>query len=237
MERMSIDSEAPRPPRPPPYSQGVGTVFQFAGAVVFIVMMFVCCASGLFSRESATRTSLNNVGWGRTFDDKPVYSAQLATAISVPAGAVAGLGLSAVGLGLQAGNRRAAVMAVALCSLMGIFLLVNTIFFAVTVRSIGLTGLSFFGACIFCTLDALAFAAALELHRFPASDDFDMAFEPLDGPSSQDEAASPDAELQHELAYRRRRLQVQQKELEELERRLKRRRESRDQPPEPPKAV
>ena len=232
-----MSNQPPQPTLPRAYSQGVGTVFQFAGAVVFLLLMFVCCISGLFSRESATRTSLNNVGWGRTSDGKPIYSAQLATAISVPAGAVAGLGLSAVGLGLQAGSRRAGMIAVVICTIMGTFLLVNTIFFAVTVRSIGLTGLSLVGAGLFCALDALAIGAVIELGKNPAPDENDMAFEPLDGPGNAGGEASPDAELQHEVAYRRRRLEVQQAELDALERRLKRRREGREDPPSPPNSV
>src|SRR5438477_12049458 len=84
----------PPPPASPPraFTQGVGTVFQFAGVILFIVSMFVCCASSLLSRETAMHTGLTTIGWHS-------YSAQKAITISLLASIFFGLVLAGFGLG------------------------------------------------------------------------------------------------------------------------------------------
>jgi len=45
---------------PPPraFTQGVGTVFQFAGGILFIALSLACCGSGLLGKETWKREDL-----------------------------------------------------------------------------------------------------------------------------------------------------------------------------------
>src|SRR5260370_24426637 len=95
------------PPRA--FTQGVGTVFQFAGVTLFLMMMSVCCLSSLLSKDYAARADRTQVGWHFPGDkaDEPSYSYARAMTISVALGGFFGIALAAIGLGLQA-QRRAA---------------------------------------------------------------------------------------------------------------------------------
>src|SRR6187455_1221047 len=104
-----MDSPAPPPkaddtPPPRAFSQGLGTVFQFVGVLMFLGMSFVCCGSSLLSKETATHTNLTRIGWHYAGDapDQPSYSAQRALTVCVFAGVFFGMALAGVGLGLQA---------------------------------------------------------------------------------------------------------------------------------------
>ena len=50
------ETETTSPPRA--FTQGVGLVFQWLGVVMFLAFMFVCCSSGLLSKDVATHSSL-----------------------------------------------------------------------------------------------------------------------------------------------------------------------------------
>src|SRR6185295_3364318 len=57
LARMESPQASTSPLDTPPraFSQGVGTVFQVAGVLVFLYASFSCCGSGLLSREWATQ--------------------------------------------------------------------------------------------------------------------------------------------------------------------------------------
>src|SRR5690349_13405771 len=97
------DAASPNKPMdvPPPraFTQGVGTVFQFVGVILFVASMFVCCGSSLVSKEVAQRHELTLIGWsfetgggGTVF-----YSAQRAISVSVTLAVFFGLALAGIG--------------------------------------------------------------------------------------------------------------------------------------------
>src|SRR3954467_13035963 len=102
----------PRPPRA--FTQGVGTVFQFAGGILFIAMSLACCGSGLLGKETWKREDLMRVGWHLPGDakDQPSYSAQRATSVALVGGIGFALAVAGLGLGLQATRKSAAGVAV-----------------------------------------------------------------------------------------------------------------------------
>src|SRR3954471_1627323 len=78
---------------PPPraFTQGVGTVFQAAGVVLFLAFLFLCCGTGLLSKDVAERKDWAAVGWGHYVDHagpggpvtRVVYPASRAAAVAV----------------------------------------------------------------------------------------------------------------------------------------------------------
>src|SRR5689334_18416377 len=82
---------ATSPPPPRAFTQGVGTVFQAAGGVLFVGFLFVCCGTGLLSRNVAERKDWAAVGWGQYVDrsgpgapvTRVLYPASRAVASSV----------------------------------------------------------------------------------------------------------------------------------------------------------
>ena len=87
------------PPRA--FTQGVGTVFQFTGVTLFLVLMFVCCASGLLSPRTAIRKDLSNVGWPHDVEPgaTAAYSVPKAMTVSLAFGVFCGIALAGLGLG------------------------------------------------------------------------------------------------------------------------------------------
>src|SRR6185436_16979889 len=148
-------------------SQGVGTVFQFVGVIMFLVMMFVCCGSGLISKDVATQSNLTHIGWG-------IYTAQKALTMGVFLGVLLGMALACVGLGLQAQSRVAAPAGVVISANGAILFAVNTIFSAVAVRSILFTLIAMVLTGTFAILFALVLAAAKEMKRNPPPADLDV---------------------------------------------------------------
>ena len=130
----------PTPPPPHAFTQGVGTVFQFVGVTLFVISMFTCCSTSLLSKDTATHSGLTAIGWHRAGDapDQPAYSAQRALTITLPASLVYGMALAALGLGLQAANRKATFAAVTLNLLSVIFWIVQLVFF-VSIKWISLS--------------------------------------------------------------------------------------------------
>ena len=221
---------APPPPPPPPraFTQGVGQVFQFVGVILFLVMFFTCCGSSLLSKDWATRSQLTRIGWGESrraapgAPAQPAYSAQQALTISVFAGVFFGMALAGVGLGLQAGSRIAAPGAVLVASIGTVFWLVHAVFAASAARSVVFSviaaGLSF----LFAGLLAFAVNAFREMRKNPPPPGHDVLPPGYKIPYSHYHDDPPEVRLAAELAERRERLAVQQKELEALEAKIKR---------------
>jgi hypothetical protein len=214
----------PEPETPPrAFTQGVGTVFQFTGVTLFIVMMFICCSSALISKDKAESKDFTRIGWHLPADppDQPTFSAQKAIAIAVPAGVLLGLGAATLGLGLQAENRLSPFGAVLLTGIGLTFWLLETIF-AITAMSSIL--LSFFAAVLtltFAALFALALASLLEMTRQPPAVGHELLPTDYQIPYSYLHQDPPEIRLAKELNQRRQKLAIEQKELEQLERRLK----------------
>jgi hypothetical protein len=212
-------------PTPPPraFTQGLGVVFQVSGCVLFLAAMFVCCGSSLLSKEWAEHTDLTKIGWTN-------YSAQRALTICVAAGVFFGVALAAVGLGMQAEHRRAAMMGVIL-TLAGVtFWLVHTIFAAAAARSEFATILAGGLAVAFIALLVLAVAAAREMERNPPKMGHEVLPAGYKIPYSHYHDDPPEVRLAAELQQRRERLAVQQKELELLEEKLKKKLDEGNQP-------
>src|SRR5689334_5640530 len=105
---------SPTPPPPRAFTQGVGTVFQFAGVTLFLILMFVCCASGLLSPRTAIRKDLANVGWSG-------YPVPKAMTLSLAFGIFCGIALAGLGLGLQATHRRTPLAAMVVTGFASVF--------------------------------------------------------------------------------------------------------------------
>jgi hypothetical protein len=225
----------PNPTDPPPpraFTQGVGTVFQFVGVLLFVISMFVCCGSSLISKDVAQRHDLTLVGWsfGAGGEGTVFYSAQRAISLSVTLAVFFGLALAGIGLGLQAQRRLAPVAGVGVCAFAVIFWGVQTVFAAQKLRSVTLALLAFLLFALFGVLTGLAVAALREMRRTPPPPDHEILPADYKVPYSHLHEDPPEVRLARELEQRRERLAVQQKELEMLEGRLKKKLEQRDGP-------
>lgn len=210
------DPSSQSPPPPRAFAQGVGTVFQFVGVILFLAMTFTCCGSGLLSREWATRDELSRIGWDG-------YSAQRAITISVFCGVFFGIALAGVGLGLQAEHQNAATGGVALTAIGTLFWLVHTVFAVQHVRSIALILIAAALTVLFAILLTLSINALNDMRRNPPPPGHDVLPADYKVPYSHYHVDPPEVRLAAELEQRRQRLAVQQKELEMLEEKLKRR--------------
>ena len=218
---------SPPPPETPPpraFTQGTGLVFQFVGVTLFLVMFFTCCGSSLLSKDWATRTDLRHIGWGRSATDprQPAYSAQRALTICVFAGVCLGMALAGAGLGMQSGSMIAAPGAVVVALLGAVFWIVHAIFAVSVVRSPLFTILASALTCVFAILLIFAINALIDMRRNPPPPDHGVLPAGYKIPYSHYHADPPEVRLAAELAQRRERLAVQQKELEALEEKLKR---------------
>lgn len=219
------------PPPPRAFTQGLGTVFQFVGVMLFVTTMFVCCASSLLSRDTATHSDLTKIGWrfssGSSSD--PTYSAQRATTLTVMLGVFFGLALAGVGLGLQAQSRRAPGFALTLSLLASGFWLVQSVFFATAMRSVMLTSICTILFIVFAILAGMSLVAFREMRGNPPPAGLEILPKDYRPPYSHLHEEPPEVRLAKELEDRRRRLEVQQKELEMLEAKLKRRLQRKDE--------
>ncbi|MGH7176537.1 MAG: hypothetical protein ACREJC_04070, partial [Tepidisphaeraceae bacterium] len=169
-----MSPEVPRPvaddatPPPRAFTQGVGTVYQFVGVTLFLASMFVCCASGLLSKDTATRRDLTRVGW-RMGDAtaEPVYSAQRAITISLVLSVFFGMALAGLGLGLQAQARLAAPIATVLTLFATAFWVTQVAFFSMVLGSVVLVGVSAALALLMGAMCALASGAWRDMRRDP----------------------------------------------------------------------
>lgn len=210
-------------PAPPPraFTQGVGLLFQWVGVTLFLASFFVCCASGLVSRDRATQTDLTTFGWGP-------YTAQRAVTIALLCAVFFGLALAGLGLGLQAQSRRAPWMSIVLTAVAGAFWLVHATFFVTTSMWV----LALFAVVMtagFGLLLALSIAARREMRRDPPPPNLDVLPADYRVPYSHYHEDPPEVRLARELEQRRQRLAVQQKELEMLEEKLKRKLQQSDE--------
>ncbi len=224
---------APLASDPPPraFTQGVGTVFQFGGVMLFLVMMSVCCLSSLLSKDYASRKDRTQVGWHLRGDkpDEPSYSYARAMTVSVALGVFFGIALAGIGLGLQAQRRASPAMAVLVTVVGTIFWLVQTVFAIQALRSIGLTLLALALAGAFAVMLALAIGALRDMRLRPPPRGHELLPADYKVPYSHMHQDPPEIRLARELEQRRERLAVQQKELEMLEAKLKRKMGEKEQ--------
>jgi len=216
-------------PEPPPraFTQGVGTVFQFAGGILFIAMSLACCGSGLLGKDTWKREDLLKVGWHLPGDakDQPSYSALRASSVSLIGGIGLALAVAGIGLGLQATRRSAAVVAVVVTAIGVIFWAVHGLFFVQIMRGWMLGAIAFCMVMIYAVFFALAIAAWREMKRHPPPVGHEVLPEGYKVPYSWYHDDPPEVRLERELEQRRERLAVQQKELEMMEEKLKKQRE------------
>lgn len=225
MPRETESSDSPSMPPPRAFTQGVGTVFQFVGVMLFLASMFVCCGSGLLSRQTATNAELSRIGWhlpGASRDEPPVFSAQRAVTLAVTCGVFFGVALACAGLGLQAQNRHAPAGAVALSALGTIFWGVQTVFAIDAMRSILFAAICLLLLVGFATMLGLSIASAREMRRNPPPPSMGVLPADYKIPYSHYHPDPPEVRLAAELEQRRQKLAVQQKELEMLEEKLRR---------------
>src|SRR3954452_1347701 len=99
MEPRVAESVSKQSPPPRAFTQGVGTVFQFTGVLLFVGFMFVCCASSFLSKDVAERKDWTGIGWGQSTDTtdpahplpRAAYPANRAVAVCVAVGAFLGI--------------------------------------------------------------------------------------------------------------------------------------------------
>lgn len=192
--------------------------------------MAVCCGSSLLSKEVAERKAWGEVGWGvRTDVDgagdttrHAVYSANLATTLSVALSVLLGAALAGLGLGLQAQRHGTAGWAVVVTTFGVIFWAIQLIFFVQELHSVLLAVLAFGMLAMFAALSALAWKAHREMCADPPPPDQEVLSAGYNVPYSHLHDDPPEVRLAAELAQRRQRLLVQQKELDMLEERIRR---------------
>jgi hypothetical protein len=221
---MPESSDIPQPQGPPPraFTQGVGTVYQFCGVILFLVMMFVCCGSALLSKDRAEAKDLTTIGWHLAGDaaDRPTFSAQRAIAIAVPAGVAMGLAVAAVGLGLQAQNRASPYWATIVTGIGLLLWTTETVFAIAAMKSLSVAAIGLLLTLVFAILFVLAVGALREMRRDPPPIGLEILPAGYKVPYSHMHEDPPEVRLARELEQRRQRLAVQQKELEMLETRL-----------------
>src|SRR5258707_3337932 len=155
------ESAPPSPPGPPrAFTQGVGTVFQFTGVSLFVMMMLICCSSSLLGKEAAERPDLTRIGWHFASDapEHPAYSAQRAISVALVVGLVLGLALAGAGLGLQATRPSAAIAAILITPLGSVFWIIHSLFAATVLRSVSLSCIAGVAALLFLALTVLSIA-------------------------------------------------------------------------------
>ena len=208
-------------------------MYQFAGVTLFVVSMLVCCASSLVSKNVAERRDLMQVGWVLPLPGGPFYSAQRAITVSVLLAVFFGIAMAGIGLGMQAQGRLAPYGAAGVTVFATLFWLLQAVFFASEMGSVGLAGGSALLAVAFGALAALGLGAVREMRHDPPPPGHEILPADYKVPYSHLHEDPPEVRLARELDQRRERLAVQQKELEMLEARLRRKLDARA-PEDPP---
>jgi hypothetical protein len=223
----TLPPESPPPSPPRAFTQGVGTLFQFVGVSLFLVMMSVCCLSSLLSKDYAARPDRMQVGWHFPGDkpDAPTYSYARAMTLSVTLGVFCGMGLAGVGLGLQAQRRAAPWMGVALSGFGTAFWIVQAVFAIWPLGSVVLALLAIALALLFGVLFVMAVGALREMLATPPPAGHEILPADYKVPYSHLHQDPPEVRLARELEQRRQRLAVEQKELEMLEQKLRKKME------------
>jgi len=223
---VSAPTERQIPTDPPPraFAQGVGTLFQFVGVSLFILMMFICCGSALLSKDKAESKDFTQIGWHLPGDppNQPTFSAQKAIAIAVPTGVFLGLALATLGLGLQSENRLAPWGGVLVTTMGLCFWIVQTIFVIAVLHSVILALFGLLLAATFAVLLPMSVAALSQMRRHPPPKGHELLPADYQIPYSHLHQDPPEIRLARELDQRRQRLAIELKELEMLEQRLKR---------------
>ena len=210
------------PPRA--FTQGVGTVFQFAGVTLFLTMMSVCCLSSLLSKDFASRPDRVQIGWHFPGDppDAPSYSYARAMTLSIAFGVFFGMAMAGVGLGLQAERKASPWVGVIVTGFASFFWLAQMVFAIHPLGSIFFALLAFALTVLFAVLLSLAIGALREMLRTPPAPGHEILPSDYKVPYSHLHQDPPEVRLARELEQRRERLAVQQKELEMFEKKLKR---------------
>jgi hypothetical protein len=193
---------------------------------MFLAFTFVCCGSALTSREWATRPGRAQVGW-KSPSGRVLYSEKDWTTATVVGGVLLGFGLAGIGLGLQADKRAAAIAAVLVTLVAAAFWATQTAFAIHALHSIVLAATCIVLTFICAILCAFAIGALRDLVRNPPAPGHELLPADFQEPFSHLHTDSPEARMVEEIAQRRRRLEVEQKELEALERRLRRKMEDK----------
>jgi hypothetical protein len=188
--------------------------------LLFVTMMSICCMSSLLSKDTATHSNLTQLKF-HLFGDSS-YSAQQALTLSITLGVFFGMALAGFGLGFQAQSRSTPIWAAIVTAFATIFWILQMLAFA-------RFGLVFFAIC--CALLAIlhgacfgfSFGAMKDMWRNPPPVGFEYLPKDYKVPYSHMHQDPPDVRYAAELDARRRKLQVQQAELEMLEQKLKRR--------------
>lgn len=210
------EPDAPRiSPPPRAFTQGVGLVFQIVGGTMFLLSFTVCCGSSLLSKDWATTTELTRVGWGS-------MSGQRALSIALFATVLFGLGLAGTGLGMQAEYRRSGWWAVIVAGAGTPFWMLQTVFWISAVGWVSFALPAGGLAVLFMVLLGFAIAAARELRRDPPPARHDVVPPGVKIPYSHYHDDPPEVRMAAELEERRRKIEVQTKELQMLEEKLKR---------------
>jgi hypothetical protein len=230
---MEAAAHDPAPsPSPPPraFTQGVGTVFQVSGVLLFVGFLFVCCASSFLSKDVAERKDWEGIGWGQWTDtadpahpvQRAVYPANRAVAVCVAVGTFLGIAVAGFGLGLQAQHRAAPAAGVVITAFGVLFWVAHLAFFVQKLHSVLLAVLASGLLVLMGALCALAVAAWREMRRDPPPRGHEVLPADYKVPYSHFHPDPPEVRLAKELEERRQRLLVQQKELEALEERMRR---------------
>jgi hypothetical protein len=211
----------PSPPRA--FTQGVGTVFQFAGVILFLASMFVCCSSSLLSKETATRDDLTRIGWHLPSDatESPSFSAQRAITVAVVCAVFFGMATAGMGLGLQAQNRNTPMAAIVLMTVGSIFWIVQMIFAMDVMRSVLFAAICGSLGVLFLIAMGMSIVAWREMRNSPPPTGYEILPADYKIPYSHYHADPPEVRLAAEIEQRRQRLAVQKKELEMLEEKIK----------------
>jgi hypothetical protein len=218
--------------QPPPraFTQGVGTVFQFAGVLLFLGFMFVCCGSSFLSKDVAERKDWAGIGWGEWTDvsdpahpvARAAYPANRALAVCVAVGTFLGIAVAGLGLGLQAENRAAPAGAIAVTGFAVAFWTVHLVFFVQKLHSPVFSVLASALLLVSAVLAVLAVGAWREMRRDPPPRGHEVLPADYKVPYSHFHQDPPEVRLAQEMEERRQRLLIQQKELEALEERIRR---------------
>ncbi len=142
--------------------------------------------------------------------------------ISITLGVFFGLALAGVGLGLQAQRRGAPWVGVIVTGIASCFWLMQSAFAIHPLRSVWLAIPAIALTVIFGLLLILAAGALNEMLRTPPAQGQEILPSDYKVPYSHAHQDPPEVRLAQELAQRRERLAVQQKELEAFEKKLKR---------------
>lgn len=216
------NATAVSPPRA--FTQGVGTVFQFTGIMLFLLMLCTCFLSGLLSREVAGDPRRLTIGWHLPSDapHAPTYSYAKAITVSVTLSVFFGIALTGIGLGLQAQRRDAPKFGIIVTGFASAFWLMQAGFAIHPMRSILLTLIALAIAMFYVGLLALAIGAYREMRATPPPMDQEILPMDFNVPYSHMHQDPPEVRLAAELKQRREKLAIQQKELEKLEDRINR---------------